>query len=75
VREAILEVAPDLDVEVLEPATDLRSEIGLDSIDLLNIAAAIQERTGFEIPEAAISGLETVGDLIGFVAARSKTEA
>jgi len=64
---SILEIAPDLSQEDLEPDVDLRSEIGLDSIDLLNIVSAIGERTGFEIPEVDLPGLHTVTDLVGYI--------
>jgi len=67
VLDAILEIAPDLGQDDLEPNADLRSEIGLDSIDLLNIASAIGERTGFEIPEADLPRLHSVGDLVGYI--------
>jgi acyl carrier protein len=70
VRAAILEVAPDLDMERLRPDRDLRVDFGLDSIDVLNVAAAIQERTGIEIPEADLSGLDTVGDLLRYIERR-----
>lgn len=75
VLDAILEIAPDLSQDDLEPKADLRSEIGLDSIDLLNIASAIGERTGFEIPEADLPRLHSVGDLIGYIENHCGTKA
>lgn len=67
VLESIVEVAPDLDVDDLDAGVDLHADIGLDSIDLLNIAAEIAARTGYEIPEASLSRLHTVGALVEFV--------
>lgn len=64
---SIVEVAPDLELQDLESSVDLHDDIGLDSIDLLNIASAIAERTAFTIPESEISRLHTVGDLVEFV--------
>jgi len=67
VIDAIIEIAPDLCIADLELTVDLRHDLGLDSIDLLNIAAAISERTGLEIPESDYSRLNTVRDLVEFV--------
>lgn len=67
VYESILEVAPDLSTGDLDSGVDLHDDLGLDSIDLVNIAAAIAGRTGFEIPDSELAGLQTVGDLVAFV--------
>jgi len=72
VRAAIVEVAPDLEPDDLESSIDLHEDIGLDSIDLLNIASAIAERIGFTIPESEISRLNTVGDLVEFIEQHSQ---
>jgi acyl carrier protein len=73
VRAAIIEVAPDLDADDLESSIDLHEDVGLDSIDLLNIASAIADRIGFAIPESEISRLNTVGDLVEFIEQNSET--
>jgi acyl carrier protein len=67
VLAAIIEVAPDLEPKDLDSTTNLHDDLGLDSIDLLNIASEVAERTGFEIPESEMSRLHSVGDLIDFV--------
>jgi acyl carrier protein len=72
VRAAIVEVAPDLEPDDLELSIDLHEDVGLDSIDLLNIASAIAERIGFTIPESEISRLNTVGDLVEFIEQHSQ---
>lgn len=75
VLAAILDVAPDLEGENLDPATDLQLDLGLDSIDLLNIAGRIEARTGVEIPDSEFSDLHRIGSLIAFVESRSATQA
>jgi acyl carrier protein len=69
VLAAIVEVAPDLAANELEGELDLHYDLGLDSIDLLNIAGAISQRTGIEIPESAAPTLRTLTDLVDFVVA------
>jgi acyl carrier protein len=67
IYQSILEVAPDLSEGDLAADVDLHGDLGLDSIDLVNIAASIAGRTGFEIPDSELAGLHTVGDLVTFV--------
>lgn len=67
VRAAILEIAPDLSPDDLMAERDLHDELGLDSVDLLNVAKQIAERTGVEVPESAAAAIRTVGDLVDCV--------
>jgi acyl carrier protein len=69
VLDAILVIAPDLEPDELGADADLHEELGLDSIDLVNVASEIATRTGVEIPESAASALRTVGDLVAAVLA------
>ena len=65
--ELILDVAPDLTREDLSPDVDLRYDLGLDSIDSLNIANGIAERTGLEIPEIDRASLRNVQTLLDYI--------
>lgn len=67
VREAIVAVAPDIEPEEVELDTDLIDDLDLDSMDLLNIVAAIHAATGIDIPEREQAGLETVGSVVDFL--------
>lgn len=68
---AVVAVAPDVagDVERLDPDADLFEEFGLDSMDRLNIMAAIAEATGIDIPERRIAALVSVNELVGHLLA------
>jgi len=54
-REAIVkvlrEVAPEIELDGVAGDADLREELGLDSMDILNFAIGLQERTGVDVPE------------------------
>ncbi len=65
--ELILDVAPDLTREDLSPDVDLRYDLGLDSIDSLNIANSIAERIGLEIPEVDRTSLRNVQALLDYI--------
>ncbi|MGZ4762807.1 MAG: acyl carrier protein [Ilumatobacteraceae bacterium] len=66
---ALAQIAPDVDPDDLD--ADLHDDLGLDSMDLLNLAAAITDRSGVEIPERDYSKLRTIRQLEAFLAARS----
>lgn len=67
VREALGEVAPDLDVDTIDAGTDLRNDLDIDSMDFLNFVIAVSQRFGVDIPEAdygQITSLATCADYV-----------
>jgi acyl carrier protein len=67
--EALAQIAPDVDPGDVD--ADLHDDLGLDSMDLLNLAAAISERSGVEIPERDYSSLRTLRQLEAYLAGRA----
>jgi acyl carrier protein len=57
----LCEVAPDVDPVDLTDDTDLYDDLGLDSMDVLNLAEAILHRTGINVPEIDYPRLSSVG--------------
>ena len=51
ITRVLREVAPDVDVDHVAADADLREEVGLDSMDILNFAAGLHEQTGVDVPE------------------------
>ncbi len=66
VTEALAIIAPDVDPEDLD--ADLHDDLGLDSMDLLNLAAELSRRSGIEIPERDYAALRTIRQLEAFLA-------
>lgn len=48
----------------LKPETTLIGDLGLDSIDAIDLAARLEEITGRRLPEAKLRGLRTVADVV-----------
>jgi acyl carrier protein len=70
-REAILDcladIAPDADIATLADDAELRETLDLDSMDVFNLVAAIAERTGVDVPDAALARLTTLDALVAHV--------
>lgn len=47
--------------------TNIRSDLGLNSLELVNLAVAIEDEFDVEIPDRAVAGIETVDDVIALL--------
>src|SRR5690606_19405923 len=70
VRAVIGSVAPGADLGALRPDRPLREQIDLDSMDWLNVLAALQERLAIAIPEPDYGRLGTLDAIVAYVADR-----
>ena len=64
-------VAEQLDVEkdkILETSSIIE-DLGADSLDVVELVMSIEEEFEIEIPEDAVEGIKTVGDIVKFVGA------
>ena len=57
----------EIDPNTLTEDTNIRSELGLNSLELINIAVAIEDEFDVEIPDRAIKLFKTVKDVIRFI--------
>ncbi len=60
IREQLAERGIDADKVTLD--ADLQGDLGLDSLDVVELTTGIEERFGIEIPDSELEGLATVGD-------------
>jgi acyl carrier protein len=63
-------IAPEIELNQLDPALDLRDQIDLDSMDILNLAIAIHEATGIDIPEADYPQMASINGCVGYLRTR-----
>lgn len=59
-KECLSTIAPGADLNALDPSADLREEIELDSMDMLNLVIALHKRLGVDIPEVDVPQLGTL---------------
>jgi acyl carrier protein len=70
VLETIGEIAPEADLDQLDPTGDLRDELDLDSMDLLNVTAGLEERLGISVPERDYPKMRTLDDTVAYLIGR-----
>lgn len=61
-------VAPDLDAATIGDDEHLQDDLGLDSMDFLNLVAALHKRFGLPIPEADYPRLATPRKAVAYLA-------
>jgi acyl carrier protein len=65
------EIAPEADLTALDPRVELRRQLDLDSMDVLNFVVGLHEALGVDIPEADYPKYATLGDCVEELAARA----
>ena len=77
ILDALADIAPEIDPPSLRGDLDLRQQVDVDSMDMLNLVIGVHQRTGVDIPEAEYPRLTTLDAIATFVetALRSPTRA
>lgn len=74
IRRAVLdqlaEIAPEADLGALEPDEDLREQMDLDSMDILNFLIGVGEALEIEIPEVDYPKLVTLEGCVSYLSER-----
>jgi acyl carrier protein len=61
-------VAPDIDPESIGDNDHMQDDLGLDSMDFLNLVSALHKRFGLPIPEADYPQLATAAKAVVYLA-------
>ncbi len=67
---ALASVAPEADLGKLDPSTDVRDQLDIDSVDFLNVLVAIHNAVGVDIPEADYPKLSSVDACVAYLASK-----
>jgi len=73
VRGALADVAPDVDAASVAPDADFHDDLGLDSMDTLNLAIALHEATGVDIPERDYPRITSIDECVAYLRERSRS--
>ncbi len=69
-RALLGRIAPDADVDGLDPTADLARTLELDSMDFLGFLTAIHGELGVLVPESDLAQVRTLAGCAAYVAAR-----
>lgn len=69
-REELTNIAPDVDLQTIDPRADLREALDIDSMDFLNFVTAIHHRLGLDIPERDYPKLRTLAGALDYLTAK-----
>lgn len=69
------DIAPEADPASLRPDRDLRDQLDLDSMDVLNFVVGLHAALGLEIPEADYPKFATLDGGVAYLASRLEAEA
>ncbi|MFC7986116.1 acyl carrier protein [Streptomyces sp. NPDC057336] len=67
-RELLAATVEDLSVEEIGPDSSLRDELGVDSLAMLELVAAIEDRWQIEVPQEQADQLTTVRQVAAHLA-------
>ncbi|MBR3039519.1 MAG: acyl carrier protein [Lachnospiraceae bacterium] len=65
--KAIMMDQLNIDENDITEDTSFKDDLGLDSLDLFELAMAIEEEFGVEIPQEDLEGIVTVGDAVEYI--------
>ena len=71
VREALSNVAPEVDFNAIDPGKDLRDQIDIDSVDFLNFVIGLHKALNIEIPDADVAKLTTLNGCVNYLLAKT----
>ena len=74
IRSLIVEelgnIAPETDAGTVDPDSDLREALDIDSLDFLNFIAALHRKTGVNVPEPDYANLLTLNKAVAYLLAK-----
>ncbi len=57
----------DLDEDKVTPETNLRTDLDIDSLDLVEFVSEVEDHFGIMIPQDALESIQTVSDFAAMV--------
>lgn len=66
VKDIIIEQF-DIDADKVILGASIQDDIGADSLDIVDLIMSLEEEFDIEIPDDAVEGIKTVGDITKFI--------
>ncbi|HSB55183.1 MAG TPA: phosphopantetheine-binding protein [Gemmatimonadales bacterium] len=70
VLNALLSVVPEAKPAEIDPATSLRDQLDIDSMDFINFIATLDQTLGVDVPESEYGRMATLESSVDYLASR-----
>lgn len=67
---SLRKVAPEADASTLDPSTEFRDQLDIDSMDFLTFVIGLHEATGVDIPERDYPKLSSLDGAVSYLGAK-----
>lgn len=67
-RRELHRIAPEIDIDTIDRAGDLREEFDIDSMDFLNLVTALSKGLEIDIPEADYPQMASFEAMVAYLA-------
>lgn len=57
----------EISEDIITLESDIESDLGANSLDLVDLVMSIEDEFGIEVPEELIEKVHTVGDVVNFI--------
>ncbi len=66
VKEIIVDQL-DVDADKVTTGANIQDDLGADSLDVVDLVMSLEEEFDIEIPDEAVEGIKTVGDIVKYI--------
>ena len=57
----------DVEEDAVKTESVIIDDLGADSLDVVDLVMSIEEEFDIEIPDEAVEGIKTVGDIVSYI--------
>ena len=57
----------DIDPDSITADSALRRDLGMNSLDMINLAVEVEDQYGISLPNSEVININTVGELIDYI--------
>lgn len=67
VKKLIAENLDVADVDSITDSTSITDDLGADSLDVVDLVTAVNDKFSVEIPDDEVENIKTVGDIVKYI--------
>ena len=57
----------EIEEELITMNTSLTDDLDIDSLDLVDLVMTVEDEFSIELPDEALEGMKTIGDLVKYI--------